>query len=160
MIYYDCASCFDRMPPALSNLLLRKNRFDEGILLAREDAITGMQRHVRTGLGTSEDFYSEKPGEPALCGEIQGKADVPLLFTASSSAILKAHAALAPGLHLKSCTGERSIKRHNVSYVDDNQQGRAAESPFFFGGVMVLRRGPSGPHAVSLFYFSKYGIRL
>ena len=34
------------------------------------------------------------------------------------------------------------------------QQGRAAGSPFFFGGVMVLRRGPSGPHAVSLFYFS------
>ena len=126
MIYYDCASCFDRMPLALSNLLLRKNRFDEGILLAREDAITGMQRHVRTGLGTSEDFYSEKPGEPSLCGEIQGKADVPSLFTASSSAMLKAHAALAPGLHLKSCTGERSIKRHNVSYVDDNDGNTSA----------------------------------
>ncbi len=51
---------------------------------------------------------------------------------------------------IKATLEEAGVDYAHVSY----QQGRAAESPFFFGGVMVLRRGPSGPHAVSLFYFS------
>ena len=120
MICYDLTACFDRMNPAMSNLDLRKRNFDQGILQARAEALRYMKRHVRTGLGVSEEYYNEAEGDIPLLGEIQGKADNPALYTASSSAMLHTHAALAPGLELRSCTGERSMKRHNVSYVDDN----------------------------------------
>jgi len=115
MLFYDCTACFDRMHPSLSNIELRKRNFDEGILLMRSAVIGGMKRHVRTGLGVSEDYYEGK-----LPGEIQGKSDVPHLFAGQSSTMLNTHAACAPGLELHSCTGQRAMRRHNVMYVDDN----------------------------------------
>ena len=127
MIYYDCIACYDRMQPSLSNIELAKRNFSDGILRARAAALKGMKRHVRTGLGVSNETYSEGPEDYQIAGEIQGKADNPALFTASSSGILKTHAALAPGLELHGCFRERIMKRHNVSYVDDNDGNVSAD---------------------------------
>ncbi len=127
MIYYDCVACYDRMQPSLSNIELAKRNFHEGILRARAAALQGMKRHVRTGLGVSDDTYFEGPGDYQIAGEIQGKADNPALFTASSSGILKTHAELAPGLELHGCFGERIMQRNNVSYVDDNDGNVSAD---------------------------------
>ena len=54
-----------------------------------------------------------------MTGEIQGSGDVPSMFLAQNSVTMDAHDELAPGLEMKSCTGERSIKKKNLSYVDD-----------------------------------------
>jgi len=86
-----------------------------------------MKRSDRTGLGVSNETYSEGPEDYQIAGEIQEKADNPALFTASSSGILKTHAALAPGLELHGCFRERMMKRHNVSYVDDNDGNVSAD---------------------------------
>ena len=120
LLYYDCTACYDRMIPDLSNHEMRKRNFDESILKARAAAVKQLKRHVRTGLGVSEEYYSEEAGDFTLQGEVQGKADNPALFTACSSGILHTHSKLAPGLELQSCTGKRAMRRHNVSYVDDN----------------------------------------
>jgi len=86
-----------------------------------------MKRSDRTGLGVSNETYSEGPEDYQIAGEIQEKADNPALFTASSSGILKTHAALAPGLELHGCFRERMMKCHNVSYVDDNDGNVSAD---------------------------------
>ena len=126
-VYYDCAACFDRMDPSMSNYEARRRNVDQNILDARSQVIKGMKRRVRTGLGVSDDYYSEEPGDKTVGGEVQGKADVPTLWTATSSTMLKTHAALAPGLQLNSCTKQRSMKRHNICYVDDNDGQTSAQ---------------------------------
>ncbi len=127
MIYYDCVACYDRMLPSLSNIELAKRNFSDEIRKARAAALRGMKRHVRTGLGVSNETYSEDLGDAQIAGEIQGKADNPALFTACSSGILKTHESLAPGLELHGCFRERLMKRNNVSYVDDNDGNVSAD---------------------------------
>ena len=118
-IIYDKKACYDRMIPALSNLHARKQNVAKELVTARAMVVERMKRHVKTGLGVSESYYKNEPGEPTMGGEIQGKADNPCLYGAQSSALLEAHLTIAPGLTLTSCTGKRVIKHNHVSFVDD-----------------------------------------
>ena len=79
-----------------------------------------MSRHVKTGTGVSKTSYQNKEGQPHLSGVLQGKADVPALVCKQSLVLLKASSEIAPGLHVNSCTRERSIPHNNISYSDDN----------------------------------------
>ena len=93
---------------------------DDNLLMARSMAVGPMRRHVRTTHGVSSGAYTEEKGRPSFGGEVQGKADCLALFTQQSSIVLQAHRDIAPGLEIWRCTGERSIKHNNISYLDDN----------------------------------------
>ena len=56
-------------------------------------------------------------------GEVQGKADVPTMFTMLSDILLRAHASIAPGLKMESCTLKHKVKHHSIAFVD-NVTGR------------------------------------
>ena len=126
-INHDCKACFDRMHPSQSNIYAQKHNMEPIILESRAETIKRIRRHVKTGQGVSEETYGQEPGDPMLGGEVQGKGDVPTLFMLQSSVLMSAHESIAPGLHMDSCTKERSIKRNNAGYVDDNDGHVSAE---------------------------------
>lgn len=107
------------MIPALSNLHARKQNVAKELVTARAMVVEQMKRHVKTGLGVSESYYKNEPGEPLMGGEMQGKVENPCLYSAQSLALLEAHLAIAPGLTLASCISKRVIKHNHVSFVDD-----------------------------------------
>ncbi|EED89738.1 predicted protein [Thalassiosira pseudonana CCMP1335] len=126
-IYYDNASCFDRMHPEISNIIARKHNVDTNILKARSIIIHRMRRRVRTSMGTSEEHYGNEDGEDALGGEIQGKGDVPSLWGLQSNTLLKAHQSLCTGLHITNPDRTREMKRNNTAFVDDTDGWASAE---------------------------------
>ena len=118
----DCKACFDRVLYSQSNIYAAKQNFSDNLLIARAMCVERMARHVKTGAGISETSYQNEDGQPQLSGELQGKADVPVLFCNQSSVFLKSHNKIATGLHINSCTRERSINHNNISYSDDNDR--------------------------------------
>ena len=71
--------------------------------------------------------YQKEKEEPLVGGEIQGKADVPALYTLNSSLSLDLHKAIVPGLCLQSCTRAWAVKYNNVVYSDDTDGHVPAE---------------------------------
>ncbi len=59
-----------------------------------------MKRHIKTSLGTSDEFYCNTPNDPLILGEIQGKPDVPTHWALKSSTLLDAHGSLYKGITL------------------------------------------------------------
>ena len=81
--------------------------------------IASMERNVETEAGVSDLSYGNRRGEPPLNGMVQEKADAPQLATQQSDVCMKAHKAIAPGLHLRGANPARAIEHHNVAIVDD-----------------------------------------
>eukprot|EP01082_Thalassiosira_pseudonana_P005722 g5250.t1 g5250 contig2:87008-89119(+) len=127
-IYYDNASCFDRMHPEISNIIAQKHNVDTNILKARSIIIQRMRRRVRTSMGTSEEHYGNEAGEDALGDEIQGKGDVPSLWGLQSNTLLKVHQSLCTGLHITNPDRTREMKRNNTAFVDDTDGWASAEA--------------------------------
>jgi hypothetical protein len=126
-VSYDCKACFDRVLISQSNILAQKQNMDANFLLARDLCVERLQRHVKTGLGVSVKTYHEEKEEPRVGGEVQGKADVPALYTLNRYVLLEAHQSIAPGLCLQSCTRARVIEHNNVAYSDDTDGHVSAE---------------------------------
>ena len=101
-VSYDCKACFDRVLRSQSNILAQKQNMDAIFLPARDLCVERLQRHVKTGLGVSVKTYHEEKEEPRVGGEVQGKADVPALYTLNRYVLLEAHKSIAPGLCLQS----------------------------------------------------------
>jgi hypothetical protein len=134
--YFDQSACYDRMLPELSTILCQRMGMSKNLLKARSRVMHAMRRRVQTGIGISNGTYGNEPGEPVLCGEIQGKGDNPSLYNAQSSTMLNTHAQIAPGLRLNSCQGDGCIHRHNVSYVDDNDGNVSADHQLDFDAAL------------------------
>ena len=62
--------------------------------------------------------YQQEKKELQVGGEVQGKADVTVLYILNSSILLDSHNVIAPGLCLQSCTRARTIKHNKVAYSD------------------------------------------
>jgi hypothetical protein len=119
MTQYDEKNCFDRIFRQNSNIFARKAGISQNILKARSLVKDNMKRKVKTGLGITEGTYYQRVGEPTLDGEIQGTADTPLLYLMLSSVAIKAHKSFTPGLTLESPTMTRTIRHHNIAYIND-----------------------------------------
>ncbi|KAL7544883.1 hypothetical protein ACHAWF_012867 [Thalassiosira exigua] len=117
---YDNSQCFDRIWPELSNIGLSRMNVQDELLVSRAKAIALMVRRFQTALGISKGSYKQEKGEPRIGGEIQGKGDVPPCYVILGDTILKAHSTMVKGLEIPSPDGSRAMKRHNVSYADDN----------------------------------------
>jgi hypothetical protein len=126
--YYDLCANYDRIFPAIPNLIAQRSRIDKNILRARALVIENMRRRVKTALGTSTESYGQEPNEPEIGGEVQGKGDVPSLWSVQSDTLLRAHEKRAFGMHLRNPNGTRSIKRCNTQFVDDDDGW--ASAPF------------------------------
>ena len=107
------------MERSQSNILAQKQNIDANLLLTRDLFVERLRQHVKTGLGVSVRTYHQEKEEPRVGGEVQGKADVPALYTLISSILLESHKSIAPGLYLHSCTMARAIEHNNVTYSDD-----------------------------------------
>ena len=93
---------------------------------------TKLTHNIYTWLSTRYGVVATEAGSPSqggvalfwrerarVGGEVQGKADVPALYTLNSSILLEFPKSVALGLFLQSCTRERAIEHNNVAYSDD-----------------------------------------
>jgi hypothetical protein len=119
MFAADLTACFDRMFPAISNILAGKFGVEVSALRARGATIDALERSVRTGHGVSETTYGNRPGQPKLAGELQGKGDVAPLYALLSSSIMDAHKSMYGGVELPSPVLGPCIRKINNGYVDD-----------------------------------------
>jgi hypothetical protein len=119
MFAADLTACFDRMFPAISNILAGKFGVDISVLKARGDTIDALERLVRTGHGVSEVTYGNRRGSAKLAGELQGKGDVAPLYALLSSSIMDAHRTLYQGVEMPSPFPGPAIRKINNGYVDD-----------------------------------------
>ena len=111
MFAADLTACFDRMVPAISNIIAGKFGVDINVLRARGKIIHALKRQVRTGHGVSVDSYYNVPGEPTIQGEYQGKGDVACLYAGLSSTVLDARSKLYDGIDLPAPTPGPGIKK-------------------------------------------------
>jgi hypothetical protein len=119
MFAADLTACFDRMFPALSNVVSGKFGMDVNILKCKGAVMDGMERPVRTGYGFSLRTYGNRPGEPKTAGEGQGKGDVAITYALQSSTLFDAHAKLYEGIDLPPPVPGPGIRKRNDGFVDD-----------------------------------------
>jgi hypothetical protein len=116
---HDKRACFDRMRRGLVNVHKRKQNVSKNACLCTAKTIRQMKRSVKTCVGVSKTTYQQEKDEAEIEGEVQGKGDVPSLYTQQSSIMNKTQQRCAPGCLLNSCTMRRSISHHNIMFVDD-----------------------------------------
>ena len=78
------------------------------------------------------------PKRKGVGGKVQGKADVPALYTLNSTILLDLHKAIMTGLCLQSCTRVRDIEHKNVVYSDDTDGHVSATHNCKFPTEMVV----------------------
>ena len=76
--------------------------------------------------GVCVDMSRRKRGTTSV-GGVQGKADIPALYTLISYILLESHRAIAPVLYLQTCIRARAIEHNNVTYSDDMDGHVSAE---------------------------------
>jgi hypothetical protein len=119
MFAADLTACFDRMYPALGSVVSGKFGMDINVLRCKGQVMEGMERSVRTGYGVSTATYGNRPGEPLMAGEGQGKGDVAIIYVLQSSTLFDAHAKLSPAMILPPPAPGPGITKRNDGYVDD-----------------------------------------
>jgi hypothetical protein len=119
MFAADLTACFDRVYPALSNVVCGKFGMDINVLRCKGLTMEKMEHSVRTGHGVSEKTYGNRPGQPKKAGEGQGKGDVAITYALQSSTLLDAHAKLYEGLILPPPVPGPGIAKRNDGYVDN-----------------------------------------
>ena len=115
----DAAACFDRMVPSISSIVAQKFGISKNILRSRNATISNMQRSIRTSHGASQQSYNQVEYEPILNGEVQGKGDVPSIWSLESQILIQAHHDMCHGIELISANKHKRSKRNNDVFVDD-----------------------------------------
>ena len=117
--FCDLASCFDRMWAPMDNVNAMKKGMPRNVNICRVDTLRGMNRHIRTGGGTSRLTYGECPGDIPLAGEVQGKGDVMAHWALLSDGVLEVHNEMTPGITLYDPAKLLESNRSADAYVDD-----------------------------------------
>jgi hypothetical protein len=68
MFAADLTACFDRIYPALSNVVCGKFGMDVNVLRCKGITMEKMEHSVRTGHGVSLETYGNRPGQPKKAG--------------------------------------------------------------------------------------------
>ena len=82
----DAKACYDRIPPPLACLCLRRQGLPQNIINASFNTIKDMQHHVRTAFGVSKLSYDR--GDEYLHGILQGNGAGPCIWVMLSSPLL------------------------------------------------------------------------
>ena len=64
----------------MSSLIARKFGVAASIMECRNETIRKLERNVRTGCRDYDGRYKEEDCYDSLCGEVQGKCDVAILW--------------------------------------------------------------------------------
>ena len=115
----DASSCYDRIPPNLSNLCLRSFGMPKNVASIQGAMLQGARYHTRTSLGVSDAHYSHTPENPVF-GTGQGSAGSPCAWGKIASRALDLHAQHNHGANYRDPLDHHQVKINMMGYVDDN----------------------------------------
>ena len=113
----DAKSCYDRIPPPLACLCLRRQGLPQNIIDSSFNSIKDMTHHIRTAYGISNDTY-ERDEDSFIHGILQGNGAGPCIWVMLSSPILDMLSHTGNGAVLNLGNGE-TVKVVAFAFVDD-----------------------------------------
>jgi hypothetical protein len=113
----DAKSCYDRIPPPLACICLRRQGLPQNIIDASFNSIKDMTHHIRTAYGISQVSY-ERDDDSYMHGILQGNGAGPCIWVMLSSPILDMLAEHGNGAVLNLPEGQ-TIKVVAFAFVDD-----------------------------------------
>ena len=113
----DAKSCYDRIPPPLACLCLRRQGFPQNIIDSSFNSIKDMTHHIRTAYGISQVSY-ERDDDSYMHGILQGNGAGPCIWVMLSSPILDMLSDQGNGATLNLPDGQM-IKVVAFAFVDD-----------------------------------------
>ena len=113
----DAKSCYDRIPPPLACLCLRRQGLPQNIIDASFNSIKDMTHHIRTAYGILEVSY-ERDNDSYMHGILQGNGAGPCIWVMLSIPILDMLSDQGNGATLNLPDGQ-IIKVVAFAFVDD-----------------------------------------
>ena len=133
MLFNDADGCYDRIPPSLAEIALRRVGCPESIVRTHTITQRNMKHHIKTGTGVSEGYISFSPMIKmvmlsgiisSIFGPIggvgQGGGGSPIIWLAVILMMLQAYKKTNQGIDIKNPLTAEIIKYWIISYVDDN----------------------------------------
>ena len=141
LLFNDAAGCYDRIPPALAEIALRRAGVPKSITKAHTEAQRRMKHHIKTVIGVSLGFIQYgntkkrivKEGLITLLAGIiggigQGGGASPIIWLVILLIMLKVYKMTQEGATVVDSVEKEDIPLHIISYVDDNSIVRHFDS--------------------------------
>lgn len=132
MIFNDADGCFDRIPPALADIALRRLGCPKNVVRTHTCAQQKMKHYVKTGSGVSKGYiqYSKTHHIEMALGVIllligpiggvgQGGGASPIIWLAIVLMMLQVYKKSQEGIDIINRVTETIVKYWIISYVDD-----------------------------------------
>ena len=133
MLFNDADGCYDRIPPALADIALRRVGCPKSITQAHTTVQRQMQHYIKTGSGVSIGHIQFAPIMKAiiaagiimvLSGPIggvgQGGGGSPIIWLAVLLMLIQAYKCSNDGITIENIITLQKIQYWIISYVDDN----------------------------------------
>ena len=133
VLFNDADGCYDRVPPTLAEVALRRLGYPKSITKAHTIAQRLMKRHIKTSTGVSEGhikfsrFNKKKIRNGVILiltgligGVGQGGGASPIIWMAILIILLKAYKKTQKGAKIVDFITNIAIPLWIISYVDDN----------------------------------------
>jgi hypothetical protein len=115
----DAASCYDRIPVFIANVLSRKYGMNRKVCVVQGKTLAEAKYHIKTKLGISESFLQHCRAHPFM-GNGQGAGDSPQKWLFMSSTLFNIYEPLAKGSTFQSPDGTSlNAEVKLVGFVDD-----------------------------------------
>ena len=141
MIFNDADGCYDRIPPVLADIALRRLGCLEMVVRAHTVAQKQMKHYVKTGDGVSKGYIknSKKIDSTIAFGIIllltgpiggvgQGGGASPIIWLAILLMMLQVYKKQNEGITIINRISQQIVKYWVISYVDDNTIVRSFEN--------------------------------
>ena len=112
----DAKACYDRIPPPLACLCLRRQGLPQNIINASFNTIKDMKHHIRTAFGISKLSYER--GDDYLHGILQGNGAGPCIWVMLSSPLLDKMKAEGFGVTIN-VPNQEPLQVVGFAFVDD-----------------------------------------
>jgi hypothetical protein len=113
----DISGCFDRILPSIISLLNRKNGCPESAVKMHAKTLRNAKYYLKTQLGVSDDFYSNKI--LPVYGNGQGAGDSPSQWSQESAMLFKIYRDLVPGAKMSLRDGPTIAEIPLTAFADD-----------------------------------------
>ena len=133
MIFNDADGCYDRIPPSLADIALRRLGCPKSVTQAHTAAQKGMRHHIKTGSGVSPGYikYSDMIKAIYTAGVImlltgpiggvgQGGGASPIIWLAIILMMLQVYKQKCEGISIVNKITNTIVNYWIISYVDDN----------------------------------------
>ena len=133
VLFNDAAGCFDRVPPTLAEIALRRLGVPKSIASSHTKTQRSMKHYVKTVVGVSKGFikFGLKEKKIMLNGIImtligliggigQGGGASPIIWLSVLLIMMTVYKQTQMGASIVDCVNSEELKMHIISYVDDN----------------------------------------